>query len=160
MGDNDRELKADRDEEGTTYIHGVLLPAGRSRDRVYSKEMLEGVLKEYSQRKCKQFVWLGSPQYGNDFRSVQGIAAVLEEITMEEDGLHLRAQLYDTPSGQIVKQLIATKGHNGPYRSAPVRGLGLSAAGVGVVEDDGRVTKYALESIDIVPVKYLAKDDD
>ena len=135
-------LKESKERPGVFEVQGILQRAGAKNQngRVYDKTLLERETKKYIQEFVKvgnAFGELDHPE--SAVVSLKNASHVIKELWWEGDDLLGRIELLNTPSGNIVKEIIKA-GHT----------IGISSRGTGSVQQTNEGTLEVQPDFELV----------
>ena len=141
--------------EGAVYLVGVCQKAGtkNGNGRVYKRETLQREVENY-QKAIKERRSLGELDHPDDsVINLKNAAHLVTKMWWEGDSVMGKIEVLDTPSGQILKELVKA----GCKLGISSRGLGSvkEERGVTMVEDDFQLICFDMVSEPSTPGAYL-----
>ena len=107
-------------------------------NNVYTKAVLEKVVKDFERRKCV----LGCLEPSSNSLRLEKISHKIVKIWLTEDRLMAEIMILNTPCGNILKNM------SSPWEQGIDTGYRFGITGVGTIKD-GVVDKYELKSVDL-----------
>lgn len=107
-------------------------------DRIYRKENFDSFMEELSNGKNQIYGELG--QSSNMDISLKNVSHVINNITINDDGIYGDVEILNTPKGKEVSKLLEKNSN-----------IGISSRGMGKITEDGYIEKFKLFTFDIVP---------
>jgi hypothetical protein len=141
--------------EGAVYLVGICQKAGtkNGNGRVYKRETLQREVENY-QKAIKERRSLGELDHPDDsVINLKNAAHLVTKMWWEGDSVMGKIEVLDTPSGQILKELVKA----GCKLGISSRGLGSvrEERGVTMVEDDFQLICFDMVSEPSTPGAYL-----
>jgi hypothetical protein len=135
-------LMESRDAEKNLYLAGRIMTAEQKNlnQRIYPKSEIERAVAFISEKAKEQQFILGELNHPDNLSiDLKNVSHIITEAWMDGDNAVGKCKILNTPSGNIVQQLI-----NGGVK------LGVSSRGTGNVTSEGVVEDFAFVTLDIV----------
>jgi hypothetical protein len=135
-------LMESRDAEKNLYLAGRIMTAEQKNlnQRIYPKSEIERAVAFISEKAKEQQYILGELNHPDNLSiDLKNVSHIITEAWMDGDNAVGKCKILNTPSGNIVQQLI-----NGGVK------LGVSSRGTGNVTSEGVVEDFAFVTLDIV----------
>lgn len=132
-----------QDEKGRLYLEGVMMQAGikNQNGRIYPKDHIQRAVDTINEQAEKGHFILGECDHPSRTEvHLSEVSHKLTEAKMSGNDAICKAEILDTPKGEIVKSLV----ESGVKVGASSRGTG------SVNESTGEVTHFNFKTIDIV----------
>jgi len=138
---NLRKIAAEKKFEGEIKLTGNLLHYGQKNlnGRIYTKEVVENIVKQFEKREEAMFGELGYPDTFDV--ALANVSHRIEEIHLDEDKKALvgTIKILDTPKGRIVKDLLKNR-----------VGISCRPRGAGKINENDEIEDFKLYSFDLI----------
>ena len=135
-------LVESRDSDKNMYLAGRMMAAEQMNlnKRIYKKEEIESAVSMINEKIKEGAYIMGELNHPENLSiDLKNVSHIITEAWMEGNNAVGKCKILNTPSGQIVKQLI-----EGGVR------LGVSSRGTGNVTNEGIVEDFSFVTLDIV----------
>lgn len=139
---NEAQLVESRDAEKNLYLSGRMMAAEQKNlnQRVYPLAEIAKAVSEINQKIKEGAFVMGELNHPDNLSiDLKNVSHIITEAWMDGPNAVGKCKILNTPSGQIVQQLI-----NGGVK------LGVSSRGTGNVTQEGMVEDFAFVTLDIV----------
>ena len=136
------QLVESRDQEKNLYLSGRIMAAEQKNlnQRVYPRGEIEKAVGLIAEKAKEGSFIMGELNHPDNLSvDLKNVSHIITEAWMDGDNAIGKCKVLNTPSGQIVQQLIA-----GGVK------LGVSSRGTGNVTNEGMVEDFAFVTLDIV----------
>jgi len=142
-------------ENGTVFLSGVCQRANQQNGngRVYPRQVLQREVQRY-QDIVKERRALGELDHPEDsVINLKNVSHLITEIWWQDDAVMGKIQVLNTPSGQVLRELV----NSGVKLGISSRGLGSvrESAGETIVEDDFQLICFDMVSEPSTPGAYM-----